>query len=104
MYLDFDFVLVAPVDLCTCPAAGDVWFVLEQQPLLWTYSYGALQFWVLSSCILGWCRHLVSWGGVVILYLGLDSSFGGGPWGAVGLLGLLLSRRVGHLCQFNWEM
>jgi hypothetical protein len=84
--LDLDLVSVAPVDLSSCPAAGDVWFALEQQPLLWTYMleacpltedcYGALQFWVSSSCILGWCRHLVSWVGVVILYLGLESSFG----------------------------
>jgi hypothetical protein len=34
--LDLDLVSVAPVDLSSCPAAGDVWFALEQQPLLWT--------------------------------------------------------------------
>ena len=58
--MDLDLVSVAPVDLSSCPAAGDVWFALEQQPLLWTYML--------------WCFAVL---GVVILYLGLESSFGG---------------------------
>jgi hypothetical protein len=93
--LDLDLVSVAPVDLCSCPAAGDVWFALGQQPLLWTSCYGALQFWVpLMERVAKATRHLVSWVGVFIL--GLESSFGGCLGELFGLLGLLFRLRFGR--------